>query len=230
RIEKIIGTQFVKARIPTGNQVCQKQLFQIINKMENVDMSHEDEIAPFLPEIYKRLEWISKEDLIQRFVSVEFNRFLDYYRNAPDLNVDEDEEKYSEKKSGKSDRSRNGDRDRGDRKKSDKNGKGQYSGNFATIKINMGRKSGTVPQRIIGILNETVKNRDMKIGHIDIFDNFSHVEVEAKYLERVFDAFDNRYDNRYYIEFVDGPNSDKAKDKKKGKPRKNGDDKKKRRR
>ena len=226
QIEKIIGAEFIMAKVPNGKEVCQKQLFQIISKMENVDLSNEDEIASFLPEIYTRLEWLSKEDLIQRFVSIEFNRFLDYYRNAPDLNVDERSER-SERKSKSSERTRrdDGDRDsrdnrdnrdrtdRGERKKSDRNSR--QNNIFATIKINLGRNTGTVPQRIIGVLNDTVRNRDMKIGHIEIMDNYSFVEVEARYLEQVFDAFDNRYDNKYYIEFVENVSYNHTKEKKK---------------
>ena len=100
-IEKKINKTFIKAEIPTGKEVCKKQLFHLIDKMEKVEVDHE-QINDFLPEIYSKLEWLDKEDLIKRFVSLEFNRFLEYYKNAPDLNIpDEKDFRQNEKDKGK---------------------------------------------------------------------------------------------------------------------------------
>ncbi|MDD3152979.1 MAG: DEAD/DEAH box helicase, partial [Bacteroidales bacterium] len=173
-IEKVIGKEFIKANIPTGKEVCKKQLFNIINNMENVDMSNEAEIDSFLPLIYGQLDWLSKEEIIKRFVSLEFNRFLNYYRNAPDLNVEEKKESRERKNDRKSRRN-----DYGDRKSQKSDSKYSKNG-FSTVAINLGRRTGTVPQRIIGVINDTVNNRDMRIGHIDIYDNYSLVEIESK--------------------------------------------------
>jgi ATP-dependent RNA helicase DeaD len=179
-IEKVIGKEFIKANIPTGKEVCKKQLFNIINNMENVDMSNEAEIDSFLPLIYGQLDWLSKEEIIKRFVSLEFNRFLNYYRNAPDLNVEEKKESRERKNDRKSRRN-----DYGDRKSQKSDSKYSKNG-FSTVAINLGRRTGTVPQRIIGVINDTVNNRDMRIGHIDIYDNYSLVEIESKYLNDFF--------------------------------------------
>jgi ATP-dependent RNA helicase DeaD len=94
QLEKQVGKEFSQAKIPSGHQICEKQLYYVIEKMENVEVN-EEEVEEFLPVIYKKLKWMSQEELIKRFVSVEFNRFLDYYREAGDLNVDETREMQS---------------------------------------------------------------------------------------------------------------------------------------
>lgn len=87
QIEKQIGKKFSSAKIPTGGEICEKQLYHLVDKVKNTQIQHQ-EIAAFLPAVYEKLKGISKEEIIQRFVSAEFNRFLSYYRNAPDINVD----------------------------------------------------------------------------------------------------------------------------------------------
>lgn len=87
QIEKSLKAPFTKMKIPTGPEVCQKQLLAFTHKMREVAVK-EDEIAEFLPAVYAELKDLTKDELIKRFASIEFNRFLDYYRNAPDLNSD----------------------------------------------------------------------------------------------------------------------------------------------
>jgi len=87
QIEKQIGKKFAAVKIPTGGEVCEKQLYHLVDKMKNTEIQHQ-EIEAFLPAIYEQLQGISKEEIIQRFVSAEFNRFLNYYRDAPDINVE----------------------------------------------------------------------------------------------------------------------------------------------
>ncbi|MCA1746754.1 MAG: ATP-dependent RNA helicase, partial [Bacteroidales bacterium] len=88
-LERITKKKFTRVMVPGGKEICKKQLFNLVSNMEKVETA-DKEIDQFLPEIYKKLEWLSKEELIKKFVSVEFNRFLDYYKNAPDLNVEAD--------------------------------------------------------------------------------------------------------------------------------------------
>jgi ATP-dependent RNA helicase DeaD len=87
QIEKQIRKKFELVKIPTGSEVCEKQLYHLVDKVKNTEIQHQ-EIGAFLPAVYEKLIGISKEEIIQRFVSAEFNRFLSYYRNAPDINVD----------------------------------------------------------------------------------------------------------------------------------------------
>ncbi len=87
-LEKLLKKPFEKAQIPTGKEVCRKQLFNMINRVEQT-VVNDEEIEHFLPEIVAKLSWLDREELIKKFVSLEFNRFFDYYKAAPDLNVDE---------------------------------------------------------------------------------------------------------------------------------------------
>jgi ATP-dependent RNA helicase DeaD len=87
QIEKQLGKKFAAVKIPTGGEVCEKQLYHLVDKVKNTEIQHQ-EIEAFLPAIYEQLQGISKEEIIQRFVSAEFNRFLSYYRDAPDINVE----------------------------------------------------------------------------------------------------------------------------------------------
>ena len=82
-IERIIGKKFEMGQMPTARDICQRQLLKVIDDLEKVKVN-EEEIADFMPDIYRKLDWLSKEDLIKRMVSHEFNRFSDYYRNRPD--------------------------------------------------------------------------------------------------------------------------------------------------
>ena len=85
-LEKLVGKSFKYMQIPGGREICEKRLYNLIDKVEKVEVD-ETKIASFLPSIYKKLEWLDREELIKHFVSVEFNRFLEYYKNAGDLNV-----------------------------------------------------------------------------------------------------------------------------------------------
>ena len=89
QIEKKINKTFVAAKVPGGREICEKQLFSMISKMEQVEIEN-TEIDTYLPTIYRKLEWLDKEEIIKRFVALEFNRFLEYYKNARDINVIDD--------------------------------------------------------------------------------------------------------------------------------------------
>src|SRR5574344_2344546 len=175
-IEKILKKEFEKAQIPTGREVCKKQLFNLINKVEQVDVNTK-EIETFLPDIMHKLDWMDKEELIKKFVSLEFNRFLEYYSSAVDINIDEKKEREikesKDKKEGKSFGKQ-------------KQGKG---GKFTRLFMSIGKKDKIVPQRIIGMINDLTRDRDIEIGRIDILDNFSYVEVIEDKAQEVIDAF-----------------------------------------
>jgi ATP-dependent RNA helicase DeaD len=84
----MIGKKFKQELVPNGRSICEKQLFDLIDRMENVDIYNE-EIESFMPSIYKKLAWLDREEIIKRFVSMEFNSILDYYKNTQDINVTE---------------------------------------------------------------------------------------------------------------------------------------------
>ncbi len=158
----------------------------MIDRMENV-MVDEEQIAPFMETVNKKLEWLSKEQIIKHFVSLEFNRFLDYYKNAPDLN-DKMVDSFSPAR-GKREGSPRRERER--EKRSDRPfGNSGYSRFF----INLGKKDGMVPRNIIGMINDNTRDRDINIGAIDIKDSFSFFEVGEKFTGTIVNAFQN---NKY---------------------------------
>lgn len=161
-IEKNSGIKFIKDEVPTGKDICTKQLYSLIDKIEKVNVD-EKQIEPFLPEIYKKFESLSREDLIKHFVSAEFNRFLGYYKNAKDLNnADSSRDGRSEGR---------GDRERGKRKERGKN-------SFTRLYINVGEKNKLNPARLIGLINEGLDSNNAEIGKIEILKSFSFFEIE----------------------------------------------------
>lgn len=187
-IERLIGKSFKAELLPSGKDICQKQLFSLIDIVEKVEVN-EEQIADFLPVIYKKLDWLSREDLIKRFVSVEFNRFLDLYKNAPDINA-EDTPK----------------RERGKREDNHKKGA------FVCLKINLGKNNQITPPRLIGLINDTARTRDIKIGKINIMQGFSLIEVEDQYAVFLLKNLNNAtYEgNRVSAAEDTGPGKDKA--------------------
>jgi ATP-dependent RNA helicase DeaD len=127
QIEKKINKPFVYTKVPGGREVCERQLFNFIDKMENVDLEHQ-EIDSYLPTIYRKLEWLEKEDVIKRFVALEFNRFLEYYKKAKDINVAENAvpERDSKFREGGYSERRKGSRDSRDGGSRERSGSGEY--------------------------------------------------------------------------------------------------------
>ena len=205
QIEKIIRKKFEKLPIPSGPEICKKQLFKLIDKMENVEVD-EAQIAPFMDTVNKKLEWLSKEQIIKHFVSLEFNRFLDYYKNAVDLN---------EKAENKRDKRDN--RDGGSR--SDRHRRRDNS-SYTRFFINIGKKDGVVPKIIIGMINDNTKERDINIGTIDLKDSFSFFEIEEKHATKVLNSFNNTKfkGRRVKVDIAEEKNSGRKKGKHRKKP------------
>lgn len=160
-VEKKAGITFARETAPSGKDICTKQLFILIDKIEKVQVD-EQQIGPFLPTIYKKLEWLSREDLIKHFVSAEFNRFLDYYRNSKDINVVELQKGV-----------------RGTDKPVERNREDRGKVNFTRLYINLGSKNDINPARLIGLINEAMDSKDAKIGKIEIMKNFSIFGIES---------------------------------------------------
>ena len=183
-LERITGKKFSRKLVPVGRDICEKQLFKLIDKMENVEVN-ESQIEQYLPGIYKKLEWLDRENLIKHFVSIEFNRFLDYYKNAPDLNVT-----VNERDSSRSDTERRPGR-RGEIRmpRKQKVGSGNAEENFSRFFINMGIKDNLNPSKMISMINEHTRIRNIEIGKIDILRNFSFFEVDQKFENEIRNAF-----------------------------------------
>jgi ATP-dependent RNA helicase DeaD len=168
-LEKLVGKKFSRRMVPNGKEICEKQLFNLVDKMEKTVVDTE-QIEPFMEVIYKKLEWLSREELIQKFVSVEFNRFLEYYKNTRDLNVDVNQV------------------DRKERKKT-KKGRAQRDEDFARFHINVGSKSNVSPSQLIGMINDATKTRDLEVGRIEILKKFSFFEVPQAEKDFILESF-----------------------------------------
>ncbi|RLD65197.1 MAG: ATP-dependent helicase, partial [Bacteroidetes bacterium] len=149
----------------------------------------ESQIEQFLPEIYKKLDWLSREELIKHFVSAEFNRFLAYYKNAPDLNVSS--------KSDRGDRSDRSGRSRSERSsnrsdRTERGRSGSRGGDFSRFFINLGTNHDLSTVKLIGIINDNTRSKDIEIGKIDLMKKFSFFEIERKHEEKILKSFDNK--------------------------------------
>ena len=174
KIEKIVGRPFEKAMIPTGKEVCEKQLFNHIDRIEHVDINRE-EIDDYLPVVFRKLDWMSREELITRMVALNFNRFLDYYKDAVDLNVTEREEKKDRKER------------QIEREHRDETMKRLYFG--------MGKNDHILPQKIIGKINDVTRSKNIPIGRIDLYPDFSYVDVEESFVPLILECFADPHSN-----------------------------------
>ena len=167
QIERIIKKKFIEGKVPTGKEIIKNQLINLIDKVQNTEVN-ESEMEEFLPSIYEKLEALDREELIKKFVSLEFNTMLKYYENSKDLN------NLSSK-----DNSRARSRDE----------------NMTRFFINIGRKDSLNPGKLIGLINEQNIGDKVEIGAIDILDTFSFFEIDKNYEDATLSAFlDNQPD------------------------------------
>ena len=203
-IEKIINKRFNIGQLPSGKDICQQQLIKVIDDIEKVKVD-EDEIASFLPGIYRKFEWLSKEDLIKRVVSSEFNRFLDYYKNAPEIEAPNSSDRGDRNDRGDRDNAR---RDRGtDREKSARKAEKGYTRLF----LNLGKMDGFYANQIIELINRNMKKQRTNIGRIDLMKNFSFFEVDEKQANSVVESLNGvNFNGRKVIVEVAGENTGKS--------------------
>lgn len=174
-IERKIGKSFDRKKVPTSQEICEHRLLNLMDKVKEVSVN-EEEIAPYLPQVYEKLENLSREDLIKHFVSFEFNRFLEYYKNAPDLNVPTKRERQKDRNNDRSnDRSR--DRRRGGRV------------DFSRFFINLGSKDELNPKNLLAFIDSQPTLKNVEVGKIDIQKSFSFFEIDKRYESQLIDAF-----------------------------------------
>ena len=165
-IEKSIGQQFAKGEIPSAKDICKKQLFKVIDDLEKVKVN-EDEIEGFMTEIYRKLDWLSKEDLIKRVVSREFNRFFEYYNGREEIAV------VSEG---------------GKKEKAAKNVRKAEAG-YVRMYINLGKIDNFGLKGLMDMLNDHTRSR-VDVGKVDLMKKFSFFEVDETKTEKVLKAFE----------------------------------------
>ncbi len=178
-IEKEIGKSFVEGDIPTPNEICTKQLYKVMDQIVKADVN-EEEIEPFMKDINRYFEFIDKQDIIKKIVSLEFGKFLAYYADAPVI------EKPTSKKEGRS---------RGEKEKRGKGGKDWTKG-FRKLFINLGKTDGFYPGEMMQFLNKHLKGRQ-NVGHIELLSKFSYFEVPEQDAKKVMKALNGQwYKNR----------------------------------
>ena len=199
-IERIINKKFIVGEMPTGKQICEQQLIKLIDDIEKVKVN-EEEIESFLPGIYRKLEWLSKEDLIKRVVSMEFNRFLEYYSNAPEIETPTVTDRRGEREPRE--RKEHG----SSREKTERKAEKGYTRLF----LNLGKTDGFYANQIIELINRNMKKQRTTIGRIDLLQNFSFFEVAEKQANDVISALNKvNLNGRKVVVEVAGENSGKS--------------------
>jgi len=175
-IERIIAKKFEQGEMPTADQICEKQLLKVIDDLEKVKVN-EEEIEAFMPDVYRKLDWLSKEDLIKRMVSHEFNKFLDYYRDREDI----------ETATGSERGAKGGERGTRGERRGGNGGSRQAEAGYKRLFINLGKMDNFFPNELIGLLNKNTRGR-IELGRIDLMQKFSFFEVEEKEAANVVKA------------------------------------------
>lgn len=171
QIERIVKKPFKAIQIPSGSEICGKQLFHWIKKLETVVTEHQ-EIEKFLPEITEKLSGLDREELLRRVVSLQFDRFLDDYRSGEEIISPLERD----------------DNFRG----SDKKGyRKEYSGNYKRLFINLGKTDGFYPEQLIELVNKNTQGKKVPLGKIDLLKTFSFFEVEAEFSDYLIEALNN---------------------------------------
>ncbi len=183
-IERFIGKQFEKGQIPTTERIIEKQLFNLADRLEKVDVQ-EEQIEKYMDSVLKKLGWLSAEDLVKRIVSLEFNRMLEFYKGSENLDIPE-ERKPRDKGAKREKRERGAFKDVAEGKAV------KAEPGFTRIFINLGKRDGIFPKQLITLMNAHVHHR-IEMGRIDLLTNFSFFEVpeqDAKFVIKDMDGAD----------------------------------------
>lgn len=171
-IEKIIGKDFVDGELPSPEEICKKQLYKVMDDIMKTDVD-EEQIEPYMKEIDRQFEYIDKEDIIKKMVTITFGRFLDYYKNAPQIL------KPSSKRNERPERAERG--ASGNRRPR------KAEAGFRRLFINLGKQDGFYPGEIMQFMNHHIHGRQ-EVGHIDLLQRFSYIEVPKADAEKVMRA------------------------------------------
>lgn len=182
QIERKLKTEFEHIAIPTGKDICHAKMVDVISKVEKVQVNTE-EIAPFLPALYHSLENLSKEEIIAKFASLEFNHFLEYYRNSVDLNIAVNK-----------------------RKKDQENPK--YDFRYASgtrLFINIGKMDGFDKMELLAFISQKTNVQRRYINRIEVKGAYSFFEVESDFTERIFEGLHNKWLGNRQVRIEDAP-------------------------
>ena len=182
-IEKEIGKAFVEGDIPSPKEICKKQLYKVMDQIVKTDVNDE-EIDPFMKDINRYFEFMDKGDLIKKIVSMEFGKFLAYYADAPEIEKPTSRPAREERKTKRNDRNSQ----RGDKGQT-KRGKKKAEKGYKRLFSNLGKNDWFYPGEVMQYINKHVKGRQ-DVGHIDLLDKFSYIEVPEKDAAKVMKALD----------------------------------------
>ncbi|MBI9103149.1 MAG: DEAD/DEAH box helicase [Spirochaetales bacterium] len=181
-IERTLGQKITEGQVPKGSDICERQLMHLIDRVHSVNVD-ESQIAPYLSIIEEKLASLDREELLKHFVSLEFNQFLTYYKNTPDLSPIRKGERDGRGRSNAEGRGRN---ERGQYGKRNEGGRrGGGSGRYKTFQINLGRKDNVLPPEIINIVNKEFRDEKIQLGKIDIDRSWSLFEIESDRADEV---------------------------------------------
>ena len=175
QIEKQIGKEFVDGTLPTAEEICKKQLYKAMDNIMKADVD-EEEIAPYMEEIMRQFAYIDKEDIIKKMVTIYFGRFLDYYKNAPEIEKPTGSKREKDGKERKQRTQGGGSR-----------GKREAEPGFQRLFINLGKADGFYPGEIMQFINKHVRGH-VEVGHIDLLQKFSYIEVPEEDGRKVINA------------------------------------------
>ena len=192
-IERIIGKKFEHKEVPTPEHIIEKQLYNLADRLERVEVN-ESEINRYLPGVAKKLSWLTTEDLLKRLLSLEFNRLLNYYKDAPKID-------FIDEKPSKKDRK---DKDREPRSPREKDRRTAERG-MARIYVNVGKADGFYAGNLIEILNKSINGQRVDVGRIDLMPSYSLFDVKKGDAHRVVSALKGAefFGKRLYSEIAD---------------------------
>jgi ATP-dependent RNA helicase DeaD len=215
-IERIIGKKFERKEVPTPQHIIEKQLYNLADRIEKVKVD-DNEIDKYLPGISKRLAWLSEQDLLKRVLSLEFNRLLNYYKDAPNIDIvdektargDRKNDRRGERRSAERGGDRKGDRPlRNDKEKDRRTAEAGY----ARVYVNAGKNAGFYAGNIIEMLNKNSQGRRIDVGRIDLMPGYSLLDVKKADVNRAVAALKGSefMGKRLYSEIA-SPDKDYAK-------------------
>ncbi len=170
-IERIIKQKFEEKTIPSGIEICEIQLLHLANKIKDTEVDHE--IDNYLPAINNVLEGLTKEELIKKMVSVEFNRFIAYYKKNRDI---------SNQSSGSERRDRND--GEGSQREFNNNGAVRYF-------VNIGSRDNFDWMSLKDYLKETLDLGRDDVFKVDVKEGFSFFNTEPEHTDKVMDILNN---------------------------------------
>ncbi len=199
QIEKMVQAPFNKTEIPSGKDVCRKQFFFFMEKLLQTDITHGD-YETYMPMLVEKFADVSKEEVLKRVASLEFNRFLNYYENAEDLNIKSDSRSRNDRQDPRTRNNRGNERDRRSGERESGQGRRREpikrdfaeSGNYTRLFVNIGSKDGFYKASFLQYILDMSELRKDVLGRIDLKEMNTWVEVDKSSANQMIKALDGK--------------------------------------